>query len=417
MALLSSSTKAKKTAAEPPKRGPRRDEQVLSAAGQALLTAFEPIIVDEPVYFSFDSSISRKHMTRFWIWVARDVAPGIEMKFDGLVDSGNTADAALELCLPEVIAGVHKTLSDTSDPDAHRRITVQLGGDEVRERLDVILLALKSRGLIDKARGFGKAAAAITDEASLGIALQSLPLKDPALCSFLMHAIVGQAPMPARLITAATHVAGKATEDALRGASFAPLGDAILAHAQNQLSLLAPALVGMGDIDAACRSLDRFHRLIRAMGSYLELARNSRWSMIIAELTKQASLRLEPRLREISGDIAQSMRRARDSQGNDRVDADRLLAALNGMYLLSAVREARESLALNALFEQIWNETGQSIEILVKRALEDFRNDPSNEAIGKRLDAGIKMAEIRFNAEYAEVLSRARDKFSQRATQ
>ena len=415
MALLQRAVSAKKSSPEAPKRGLRRDEQVLSPAANALIAAFEPIIVDEPVHFSFDSSISRKHLIRFWTWVARDAVPGTDMKFDGLVEAGNTPDAALELCLPEVLAGVKKVLADTTDYDANRRLTVQLGGDEVRERLDVILMALKSRALIDKARGFGKAVANIADEASLGIALQSLPLKDPALCGFLMHTIVGQTAAPNRLITAATHVAGKATEDSMRGAGFHPLGDAILAHAQNQLTILAPALVGMGDIDAACRSLDRFHKLIRALGSYLELDRSSRWSMIIAELTKQASLRIEPRLREISGDIAQSMRRTRDSQGQDRVDADRLLAALNGMYLLSSVREARESLALNALFEQIWNETGQSIEILVKRALEDFRNDPGNEAIGKRLDTGIKMAEIRFNAEYAEVLTRARDKFSQRA--
>ena len=150
------------------------------------------------------------------------------------------------------------------------------------------------------------------------------------------------------------------------------------------------------------------------MSSYLELARNSRWSTIIAELTKQASHRLEPRLREISGDIAQSMRRPRD--GSDRFDADGLLAALNGMYLLSGVREARESLALNALFEQVWNETGQSIEVLVKRNLEDFRANPTSEGAAKRLDTGIKMAEIRFNAEYADVFRRARDMFAKRAS-
>ncbi|MBU1176169.1 MAG: hypothetical protein KKH72_12265 [Alphaproteobacteria bacterium] len=415
MASPTGATSAKKTGGEAPKRGLRRDELALSGAGQALIAALEPVIVDEPLHFIFDTSVSRKHLIRFWTWVARDVMPDIEMKFDGFVEAGNAPDAAIELCLPEILSATRTALSEVVDFDANRRLTVQLGGEEVRDRVDVILLALRSRSLINKARGFGKAAAGIADDASLGVALQSLPLKDQALCALLMHTIVGQIAAPSRLVSAASHVAGRATEDAIRGAGFGPLGDAILAHAQHQLTALAPALVGLGDFDAACRALDRFHKLSRAIGSYLELGRNSRWSTIVAELTKQASLRLEPRLREISGDIAQSMRRARDSQGNDRVDTDRLLAALNGMYLLSSVREARESLALNALFEQIWNETGQSIEILVKRTLEEFRVDPGNQAVGKRLDTGIKMAEIRFNSEYAEVLSRARDKFSRRA--
>ncbi len=399
---------------EPSNQGLRRDEQMLSAIAKALIATLEPIIVDEPLYFTFDTSISRKHLSRFWTWVRRDIVPDVEMRFDGLVDSGNTEDAAIEICLGDVLAGVQRARADVTDDDANRRLTLQVGGEEVRERLDIIVLALKSRSLIEKAGGFGKAMASLSDDASLGLALQSLPLKDPALTGLLMHTIVGQIATPSRLVTAVSAVAGKATEAAVRGAGFGPLGDAILAHAQNQLSVLTPALVGTGDIDAACRSLDRFHRLIRALGSYLELARNSLWSKVIAELTKQASMRLDPRLREIGGDIAQSMRRTRDSQGNDRIDADRLLAALNGMYLLSAVRESRESLALNALFEQIWNETGQSIEILVKRNLEEFRRDPDNNVIAKRLDGGIKMAEIRFNAEYAEVLRRARDKFDHR---
>ena len=417
MVLLSgSAAKAPKTA-EPPKRGLHRDEPVQTAASKALMAALDPVIVDEPVQFAFDTSISRKHLVRFWTWVVRDVSPEIEMRFDSLIEAGNTADAAIEICLNEVLPEVKKTLADASDFEANRRVTVQLGGEEVRERIDVMLLAMRSRGLIEKARNFGKAVASIGDEASLGIALQSLPLKDPKLASLLMHAIVGQISAPSRLIVAATITAGKTTEEAVRGAGFGPMGDAILAHAQHQMSILGPSLVGMGDIDAACRSLDRFHKLIRALGSYLELPRNSRWASIIAELTKLASQRLEPRMREISGDIAQSMRRSRDAAGNERVDTDGLLAALNGMYLLSAVREARESLALNALFEQMWNETGQSIEILVKRNLEEFRQDPSNEAVAKRLDTGIKMAEIRFNTEYAEVLSRARDKFSKRVAE
>ncbi len=414
MVTLPGTTNAAKKISEPPKRGLRRDDEVQSAGLTAFLAAFEQIIIEEPTYFTFNTSISRKHLKRFWTWVSRDVLPGMEMKFDGLLESGNTVDAAIQICINDMLAGVKQIRAEADNNyDLDRRITIQIGGEEVRERLDMIMVALKSRHLITKAGNFGKAAISLTDDAALGAALQSLPLKDPMLTGLLMHVIVGQTAHPQRLVTAASAVAGKADEDAIRGVGMGPLADAILAHAQNQLAKMAPMLVGMSDIDGACQHLDRYQRLIRSVSSYLELAHNSRWTTIIAELTKQASFKLEPRLREVTGDIAQSMRRPRD--GSDRFDADALLAALNGMYLLHGVREARDALALNALFEQIWGETGQSIEVVVKRSLEDFRANPQSEGAARRLDTGIKMAEIRFNTEYAEVLRRARDKFSQRA--
>ncbi len=382
---------------------------------KAFLSALDPVIVDEPVFFSFNTSISRNRLIRFWIWAARDAIPGIDMRFDGLVDAGNTEDAAIEICMPEILASVRRVLEDASDQEASRRLNVQIGGEEVRDQIDTILLALRSRALIDKARGFAKAISSLNDAAALGVALQTLPIKDPALMGLLMHVIVGNTAVPSRLVIGATTVVGKTTEDSLRGAGFSPLGDAILAHAQNQIFVLESGLTGMGDADAVCLSIERFHKLIRALNAYVEPARNSRWSMIIAELTKQASRRLEPRLREISGDIVQAMRRTKDSLGNDWIDVDMLLAALNGMYLLSAVREARESLALNALFDQIWNQTGQSIEALVKRSIEDYREDPNNEAVSKRLECGIKMAEIRFSKDYADVLNHTREKISLRS--
>ncbi|MNY69915.1 hypothetical protein D3C86_2079300 [compost metagenome] len=72
------------------------------------------------------------------------------------------------------------------------------------------------------------------------------------------------------------------------------------------------------------------------------------------------------------------------------------------------MRECRDSLALNALFEQSWSQTGQALEVHLQRNLDLIRQYPADPVIGARLDAGIKMAEVRFNPEYAETLKRAR---------
>ena len=181
--------------------------------------------------------------------------------------------------------------------------------------------------------------------------------------------------------------------------------DALLSHAQNQIPLLE-ANGAFIDIDLICRALDRYHRLVRAVSGYIELSRGSRWSAIIAGLTKSASDRIEPKLRDVAIDVNQALRR---KEANDRFDSDRVLSAINGLYLLSTVRDCRDSLALNAIFEQNWNQVGQTLEVQVKRNLDLFRANPADKVAASRLDAGIKMAELRYNAEYAEVLRRARD--------
>jgi hypothetical protein len=153
---------------------------------------------------------------------------------------------------------------------------------------------------------------------------------------------------------------------------------------------------------------------VRAVNGFVELARNSRWAVVSGGLVKAVSERVDPKLREVAPDVNRALRKR---EGTDRLDSDQVLAALNGMYLLATVRDCRDSLALNALFDQVWSQTGQSLEIHIERNLELLRQNPTDRIASARLDAGIKMAELRFNAEYAEVLKRAKDAAERRLNQ
>ena len=73
------------------------------------------------------------------------------------------------------------------------------------------------------------------------------------------------------------------------------------------------------------------------------------------------------------------------------------------------MRAARDSLALNALFDQTWTQVAQALEVHIQRNLEILKQNPEDKSTGQRLDAAIKMAELRFNAEYADVLRRAKE--------
>jgi hypothetical protein len=372
--------------------------------GKPFLGLIDAVVVDAPADFPFDGAITTDDATAAWTWMVRDLAPDL-IDIEAVDDIPNNV-AALESLMPDLLARARTALTEAQGKaDVARRIKTQLGGDEAWERLPVVLNALRCRGLLEKAQSFGRAANSMSDDATLALALQSMPLQDHAVASLLMMAAVGQVAAPARLITAAIRITNSADEAALIRAGFAPLIDAFLAHAQNQIPALTQ-IGTFGDMDLVCRAVDRFHRLVRAMTGYVELQRNGRWSIIAAALTKAASERIEPKLRDVAPDLNKALRK-RD--GADRVDGDQILSAMNGIYLLATVRDSRDSLAVNTLFDQVWAQTGQALEIHIERNLEGLRRNPADSVASARLDAALKMAEIRFNQEYAETMRRAKD--------
>lgn len=383
---------------------PRRQRPAV----RPFLGLIDAVMVPGKPTFDFDGAVAEDHARSVWTWLVRDVAPDlIDPAAD---DTDPAAREALDLLMPELLQRARAIIANASG-EAERRLKIQLGGDEVFIRLPMILHAIKNRTLFDKAQAFGRAVNGMTDDAALALALQSMPLQDAQVTALLMQAALGQVGNPGRVMGAVIRIAGSATEQAVQRAGFAPVVDAMLSHAQAQI----PALQQFGafaDIDLVCRSVDRFHRLMRAVTGFIELGRVTRWSTMVAGLTTTVSELIEPKLRDVGPNVNLALRR---HTGTDRIDTDQVLSALNGCYVLATVRDCRDSLALNALFDQIWTQVGQALEIHVQRNLELFRQSPSDRVIGARLDAAIKMAELRFNPDYAEVLRRARDGAERRA--
>ncbi|MBE7733645.1 hypothetical protein [Devosia faecipullorum] len=383
---------------------PRPSNRTGAAARTPFCGLIDAVLVEEPVHFAFAGSVVRDGAMAAWTWVSRDLCP--DLISAQAIENGTLRAADLELVMAEILLRAKRALDKIdADNEAMRRFRAQLGREHAREELNVVMAALRARALLGKAQSFGKAVNAIGEDGALGVALQSMPLGDPQMAALMFHAAVGQIANPTRLIVAVVKLSGNAKEASLARNGFSPLIDACLAHAQNQLHNLQMA-GPFADIDLVCRSLDRFHRLVRALSGYVEFERGSRATQVLSNVTKLVSDRVEPRLKEVVTDLNQAMRRPRE--GADRIDNDRMLAAINGVYLLSAVRDCRDSLALNAVFDQAWSQTGQALELHIQRNLDVMRQMPGDAATGLRLDAAIKMAEIRFNAEYAETLKRAR---------
>ena len=373
-------------------------------AGRPFFGLIESVIVESPAAFEFEGAVSREHASAIWTWMTRDLAPDL---IDANTPDSDAARQALDALMPELLGRARQSVADAAASfEAGRRLKSQVGGDIVFGRLPIVLNALKCRNLLEKAQAFGRAANGMQDEAGLALALQSMPLNDRAVASLLMMAAVGQVANPGKLSTAMIRISGSAAESAIQRSGFTPLVDAMLAHAQNQIHAIGN-MSAYADIDLTCRAIDRYHRLARAVNGYVELARASHWSTVVAALTKAVSERVEPRLRDVAGSVNMALRRGRE--GSDRLDSDQILVALNGVYVLAAVRDARDSLGVNAIFDQAWSQVGQALEIHIQRGLDILRQNPGDKITSARLDAAIKMAELRFNADYAETLRKAKD--------
>jgi hypothetical protein len=382
----------------------------------AFFETFEAVLVNPPVYHHLGGAIDRDIATSIWTWIARDMAPSEVARIADAIDSGAEPQAAFVLLIPELLERLKENaVIETDDIETERRNTLQMGGEEARQRLPYVIMAMRRQALLAQAANFGKAVGKLQDEATLAVALQTINITNHLTRSLWMQAMVGHMANPSRVMAAVTKLSGGNTETHITNSGYAPLAEAILSHAQSQIGRLSPQPGMFADHDLACKSVDRFHRLMRSISYNLEIERRSLWGTVITDLTARFSERLERPMKEISLNVTQALRRPRDSV--DKLDPGDVLMALNGLYLLLTIRKSRDSLAVNALLDKAWSDTGQAVEVLTTRALDHFRINPADQVARDRLDAGIKMAEIRYNPEYAEILRRARDGADRRQAQ
>jgi len=379
-----------------------------AASLPAFLGVLDPVLVEFPAEFDFSGSILRPHAAAAWDWISRDMFSGRSAAELENIDADER-----QALLARIEDRMRAALPRPGDHDAERHLRAQLGGEEALLKLPAIVAGLKARSLIANAAAFGRAINTLTDDDALAAALRAVPFGDKTSASWMMQAAIGQVLKPSRLVTAAIRLSGAATETSLLQAGYGPLVEAMLCHAQNQIPILR-SYGPFADGDLACRAVERYHRLVRGISGYVELGRQSRWSRILAALTSSISEQIEPRLEAVPLDVA-AVFRTRNSNA-DRVDSDQVLAALNGLYLLATVRACRTTLAVNHLFDQTWAQVGQMLELLLTRALDSLRLDPDNLNTRARLDAGITMAEIRFNSDYASVIRQAKEKAEQRCS-
>ncbi len=111
------------------------------------------------------------------------------------------------------------------------------------------------------------------------------------------------------------------------------------------------------------------------------------------------------------------MLRPKPSNGSaPHLDPADVLQAYNGLYILAATRTARESLAVNAIVDRVWRDVGKSLEAMVDRIFEHFKQSAGGDQFDHaQVDIAIKFCSIRFGAEYAAILRKNKDNIIKRS--
>jgi hypothetical protein len=406
----------------PSARNPTRGAKSASGLGSgpkldpgldAVLAALAPLTLATPPILA-DTAVRVAHVEAFWVWFKRDVAPDIAVNIEArAVVPDQTALGALRPDAAKIADAASYALDSARESGHLGRLAVQVGGDEIISILPFMATALRNVEFIVKAGAFGRAINTLDAQPPVEQAVKALSFADPQLRRIWTLAAFRSIANPRQFFDALVAIAGGGHQSHLEGAGQLHWINAAIIDVQRQVLILEKRMGLYADIDLACRAIARFDAISRAIGLCLDLSPDSRWMSALSTLTRQASSAIDPLLSDVGRDVVQCMRPPRD--GADRLAPDQVLTALNGMHLLAAVRNCRESLALNSTFERIWSDVGKGLELLLGRAVDAYRDaDPVNQVPRKRLDAGILIARLRFGDEYARILERSRESIKKR---
>lgn len=390
-----------RTGAPAPAEGVRKALQVLLAP---VSVAADPIVPG--------AALREVDIDAFWTWFARDVSSELARELEAAAGEEGTDVDALAARAEDLVNLSKHAVDAAAESGAGHRLVIQLGGEAEFAALPSVLTCLANLRLLGRAADFGRAVTAMDSVQEIAGALRAVELPDPALRRFWLGAACRTVADPRRFLSAAVVAAGRQSVKAVREAGLGECFEGFLIEAQRQAITLSNRAGLFADIDLACRATQRFHAIARAVRYCFDLQPTAPWAFALAQLTRQIATAMEPHLGQVTADVIRVLRPPRD--GGDRLPDETVLQAFNGLYLLAAARDSRESLALNRAVERAWGEIGVAMEALAGRALEAYRSAPENEIAARRIDAAIKMAAVRFGNDYARVLQRSRDNAGRR---
>ena len=383
-------------------------ERILGSLDVVVTTA-APVI--------FGTALSKEALERFWDWAQRDLDPIAMTKLNKAVGSGDLqSDSELEKQLSEIIALVEPLyIRGQSDDELRRRMAIQMGGVEYYESIPTILLAFNYVSYIKSGAIFGRELSALEDPGTLKYALEQIDFPSADIKKLWCFSFVAGVARPDLLAATIAKLVFANTEEAFKKTGYSEFLDALTLEAQKQIEIIEQQAGLFKDVDLMCKAIDRFHHISRGLNFHLDLPKSVKWNVYLEGFTKRGAAALNGRFSDVVADINNVLRPTK-GEVSAMINSAEVLQAYNGLYILSATRSARESLAVNAMVDKNWKDVGHSLENLADRVFDHYKRVGANDQITRtRLDVLIKFCAIRFGNDYAMTLAKNKANIERRS--
>ncbi|MBN9669694.1 hypothetical protein [Roseibium aggregatum] len=394
-------------------------EQRRGQIQRMFFSPLESFLINETLPNRQEGRIHRSALDKIWKWLGRDVMPAdmrmvLEQAGNAAV-SGERVDALVQALRTRSVDAVGEALhrSHLSDKE-RRRIAIELGGERgIAELLDIQKIFAAERWLLPFLQNLPER----VNEHRLKHDLDVLRLVDKCADRFPDHvpvvaaALIERTEVPAALCTFAGRLAGDQDPKVIAGSQFAPFVDVVMSEAERLHVLAMDHRKNNPDPVAFSQALSEFHTLIRGVERDMDLSLSGKWHKRLSETKRGISNEVTRELNNAHGAIRRALQVPKlDEKGQPLIDQEAIDEAVRTLSVLTLVRNASETFAVNEIGKRTRQAVEQTLEIVTRSLITDIGKprDGDLEARLAAADVAIMLSEIYFGADYAAQLRRSR---------
>ncbi|WP_428651052.1 hypothetical protein [Roseibium sp.] len=395
--------------------GPHRRNQVQ----RMFFAPLDSFLINEYLPNHQEGRINRTVLDRVWNWLSRDVMPeDVKTVLDQAANadvSGERVDALVQSLRTRSVEALGDVLSRSEwSEKERRRMSVELGGDRgIAELRDIQKILAAEQWLVPFLENLPER----INEHRLKHDTDVLRMVDkcsgrhPDHVPVIAAALIDRADAPSALCTFAGRLAGDDDPKVIASSPFAPFVDMVMSEAERLQILALEHRSHNPDPVAFSQALAEYHELVRGIERDIDLTVTGKWRRQLAETKRGISGAVTQELDSAHGAVRRALQVPKfDRNGNLQIDQSAIDDAVRTLRVVTMVRNASETFAVNEVSKRTRHAVEQTLEIVTRSLITDLgaARGPQLEAHMAAADVAIMLSEIYFGEEYAAQLRRSR---------
>ncbi|MEP3049653.1 MAG: hypothetical protein ABJL55_17515 [Roseibium sp.] len=382
-------------------------------------TPLDSFLINELLPIRQEGRILRGSLDRVWKWISRDLMPMdvrlvLEQAGNAAV-SGERIDFLVQALRTRSVDALGEALHGSTQSDKERRrIKMELGGERgIAELNDIQKIFAAERWLLP----FLQAMPDRINEHRLKKDQDVLRLVNKCSARFPDHVailaagLVDRTEAPSALCSFAGRLAGDDDPKTIANSQFSPFVDVVMSEAERLHILALDHRNHNPDPVAFSNALSEYHSLVRGVERDFDLTVTGAWHRRLSDTKRGISDVVTRELNNAHGAVRRALQVPKiDKNGQLETNQLAIDDAVRALRVVSMVRNASETFAVNDIGRRTRQAVEQTLEIVTRSLISDLGklNGPQLEAQQSAADVSIMLSEIYFGEEYASQLRRSR---------